>query len=210
MVLDHFAYAFLEPGVGYYVFRLLGRFSYPIFMFLLIDSAGYLLKNRPERYKRYVLRVLLFAILSEPCFQVFIHQAIGFSSQNVLFSFLCVLLTIYAIHEKQWVKATLLFVLLPFVITSIGIDYGWRGYVLGVVGFIWWDKRGFKIGFGGLTTLLFFKYVRLGMITYLFMPFIFQPYDSTKSNHYAAYKKWFYYIFYPAHMLLFGIIKIFL
>ena len=89
MIIDH-AGAFLFPQAK--ILRIIGRISFPIFAFLICE--GY---EHTKDVKKYMLRLLLFAVISEPFFDLAMSGTI-FSlnnGQNVIFTLLIGVVTIY-------------------------------------------------------------------------------------------------------------------
>lgn len=94
--------------VLYYVFRGIGRLAFPIFIFLLIEGFLYT-KNR----SRYVLRLLLFAAISEIPFDMAFNlslrgirngRMLEFTGQNVFFTLsigLAVLIVLESVKGLQ-------------------------------------------------------------------------------------------------------------
>ena len=60
MTLDHIGIFFLLPPT-YYLFRIIGRLSFPIFAFLIAEGFNY-----TKNIKKYLVRLLIFSIISEP------------------------------------------------------------------------------------------------------------------------------------------------
>lgn len=111
------------------ILRTIGRISFPIFCFLLLQGFWHT-SNR----KKYALRLFLFALLSEIPFDLaFNSRILEFTYQNVMFTLLLGLLTIWAVDEIRKIRPSLC--LLP---AAIGLflgwfmktDYDWKGVLL--------------------------------------------------------------------------------
>jgi len=106
MITDHIGASFLkyyfaangryEPfSTAYEVFRDIGRVAFPIYIFLLIE--GY---TRTRNVSRYLLRMGLFALLSEVPFDLaFYDKAMYLNKQNVFFTLFIGLITIHAMDS---------------------------------------------------------------------------------------------------------------
>ena len=83
MVIDHIGAVFF-PDIM--ILRFIGRISFPIYAFLLVQ--GYLhTSNNSKRIKKYAERLILFAILSEISFDLcFYNQPIWPGYQNIFFT----------------------------------------------------------------------------------------------------------------------------
>jgi len=79
MVVDHVGVQFFsnDPTALYYAMRLFGRLAFPIFAYLV--AMGY---QRTRDWKRYALRLGIFAVITQIPFQIFAGHL------NVLFTFL--------------------------------------------------------------------------------------------------------------------------
>ena len=78
----------------YYICRLIGRTAFPIYCFLLTEGFAYT-KNR----KKYGLNLLIFAVLSEPVWNLAHCGKFFYESQNAFFTLFCGFLAIY-FYEK--------------------------------------------------------------------------------------------------------------
>lgn len=145
MLIDHIG---LVRGIA--IFRIAGRIAFPIFAFLI--SNGFL---HTKNMKKYVLRLFLFAIISEIPFDLFFYGKMFYwGKQNVIFTLLLGLIFIITAdylkkHNLIWLSV---FPLAFFCLISVYIkcDYGYIGVatvavfylfsknkILTAVSFIW-------------------------------------------------------------------------
>lgn len=115
MLIDHIGatllrqYKLMYPNLEairilYRIFRNIGRLSFPLFIFLLTEGFFH-----THSKKKYLLRMLLFGILSEIPFDLaFYHKAFYLQKQNVYFTLTLGLLAIYLIDliDKKWKQNT--------------------------------------------------------------------------------------------------------
>lgn len=87
----------------YHVLRYVGRISFPLFIFLLVEGFYYT-KNR----NKYLLQMLIFGIVSEIPFDLaFYRTPFHWQSQNVYFTLCIGLLVIYFLEkiDEKWKTA---------------------------------------------------------------------------------------------------------
>lgn len=197
MLLDH-AGIMLFPGIT--LFRILGRLSYPIFAFMIAEGC---------RYTRNKLRYFLMVFgLGTACQLVYFFFS-GDTYLNILLTFSCSILLIYALQAShQPGKQTLWSILfcagflLAYGLTRIiTIDYGFWGIMTPVFAALFPGKvkTGSKLPVLMLFVGLLFLGADLGGIQHyalLAVPLLLL-YSGKRGK---ANLKYFFYIFYPVHL----------
>lgn len=195
------------------VLRLIGRISFPIFCYLLVQ--GFLhTRNR----LKYAGNLLLFALLSEFPFDFMLSSQLDFSSLNVLFTLLIGLLTLWGIEKA---KSNIFLIML---ITAAGMtlaallstDYSWTGILLIVSLYLFKENSLLQCS---ISLALFFaaSVVRnIGLyesiVQAIFSQFLskytlvlsFWIIYRCNGKRYIKRGKYFFYLFYPVHLLLLG------
>lgn len=199
MFIDHVG-AILLPD--YMVLRLIGRIAFPIFCFLLTE--GFL---HTRNVKNYALRLGLFALLSEIPFDLAFHnQIFDFGYQNVFFTLFIGLLAIIGLHtaNKRLAEKKLLLILTNFVIILAGMllayllktDYSYMGVLIIIL--IYENELHFNkaaaifsacVGLTCMTTLELTSFISVPLIYF---------YNGKR----GLSLKYFFYAFYPVHLLL--------
>ena len=140
MVIDHIGAAFPRSTASvmlhigqkrlmlYTVMRFIGRLSFPIFAFLLVE--GFLHTRNRERYG---IRLAVFAILSELPWNLLHADAWRYETQNVFFTLLLGYLGLCLIEriQKEGGKdpKTIFFLIASFAVSSVlKADYGSSGF----------------------------------------------------------------------------------
>lgn len=207
MLIDHTAVVFVPHNtVLYIVMRSIGRLAFPIFVFLLVEGFYH-----TSDVKKYLTRLGIFAFISEIPFDLAFNNAVlETTHQNVFFTLFLGLLLIYimSIVEEKYKKQvfvsncidailTLVFCIVALVLRC---DYHFAGILLIVAFYLF---RGSK----ALLTfaLVLVTFTILGDINVLatlaMIPIAFYNGEKGKSA------KYFFYIFYPAHLLVLFLIS---
>jgi len=220
MLIDHFGLMFFPPVLSY---RIIGRISFPIFAYMIAEGAKHT-RNR----LRYFLSLF---ILGAVCQAVFLVVSDGFLYMNILLTFSVAILLIYLLEalkreifkpsDKKWLvwvwgAAFAAALTAVFLITSIPkkfhFDYGFAGctipVLLSAVNFRGLDvsdkikrldckwTRIFLLGMG----LIFFA-IEIGSYQWYallaLIPLILYSGERGRVN-----MKYFFYIFYPVHLVL--------
>jgi hypothetical protein len=223
MVFDHIWGVFATNG--YLWMTCIGRLTYPIFAFMIVE--GYF---KTKNLKKYVLRLLVFALISEIPFNLVMSSS-WFSPlhQNVLWTFLIGILLIFlnekARAKKLWIRALVLVgtVLLGTLLGIVSfVDYG-HGGVLIILAFYVFRGRKWWCLVGQIVSLL---YISFEVISGQFIPItlfgntfelIIQSFCVLtlvpiwlyrgKQGPYNKAIRYLYYGFYPAHLLILWLIR---
>lgn len=217
MLFDHIGWTFLEfSSPAAQVFHVLGRVTAPIMCFFIAE--GY---SHTRNVKKYLLRLFLFALASQIPWCLMRGQKIYELSFNMMFTLFFALLAICA---EDKIKTPILKVLAIALCAAATLKSDW--YVFAVL----WSVSFFKFKSEAKKLLLSFSAVSLMYTGYLFylnlnagntvsnsllsvlftlgtflsLPLIFS-YDETKKPNRKS--RFVFYVFYPLHMLILGIIK---
>ncbi len=198
----------------------LSLFCPPVMFFFIADGYQYT-RDR----KKYALRLLLFACMTQP-FHFLIFQPIyGWRTFNVIFTLFFGLLSIFA-WESKWKlwQRILLIILCDAATVLLSSDWMMFGVLFILFLHIFRDRpKARLIAYGLLISihtsmnlfslgsvpafqLIFYMFVMLVafMAAYLCMTVF---YNGKKGRH-PNFAKWFFYVFYPLHYLIILLIKI--
>ena len=200
MLIDHIGCVFLmERGdVIYKAFRAVGRISFPIICFMLVE--GFI---HTHSRKKYMINLLIFSIISEiPYDLAFGHKLIDVSEQNVMWTLLLGVIMMCFIEKFEYSFTAKMTVVLitGFVAVLLKTDYSIWG-ILSIAIFYMqrYDRKNALL----LTCFLMFAQGKMQSFGVLAIPFI-MAYDGTKND--VKMPKYFFYAFYPVHILaLWGI-----
>lgn len=201
-ILYNYAAAGLGGGIEqdglYYVMyltRQIGRIAFPIFCFLLVEGF-----QRTRNIKKYILRMFLFALLSEIPFDLAFTGKIFYAEyQNVMFTMLLGLLTMEGCYLlEQHIPNRFLCLSGCAACTVLGMlaaealktDYAAKGiFAIMVLYFLRRDRLRQMIS-GAIS----FLWEIPAPLAYLFI----WKYNNKRGRK----MKWFFYLFYPLHLFL--------
>lgn len=195
--LEKDSHLMLLSGVGV-VMQLLGGLAVTLFAFLLVEGF-----RNTSNYKKYLLTMLFFAVISEIPYDLAVNQRIlEFSGQNVLFTLVICLIMLYfldAVKEGTGLVPGLIRVIV--IACSVGwvsifrTAYGLCMVLLVAVLYLFYAKNVLKTFLGILISLL-----------YITGPLAFYGiwcYNGVRKDRIPKYA---YYAVYPLHLLVFGLI----
>ena len=222
MLCDHL-WGTIVPGNDW--LTCIGRLAFPIFAFMIVE--GY---TRTSNLKKYVKRLLLFAIISEIPFNLAMGSRVFYPiHQNILWSFL---IAIGLIHwnekvKKKQVWKRILVGLASVLIGYVGgiitfVDFYHAG-ILTVLVFYFFKNRKWWCYLGQLVCLWYINFEMLGGFSYeinLFGETYFFVRQGIailalipiwlykgKQGYHSKTLQYIYYAFYPLHLLILGSIK---
>lgn len=202
MLVDHVG-AVLFPQ--YLAFRVIGRLAFPIFMYLIAQGLIY-----TSSVGAYLGRLFAFALISEIPFDLAFHRVVFYpGSQNVFFTLFLGLAAI-AVLKRYWeahpVPAFLFAAAMAVLAELMRTDYGWFGVAGIVVFYCFRNARGAGIAVFSLVLIAFSLISGSTLELFaLFSGVVLYFYDSTKKGRWNW--KYFFYVFYPAHLLLLYFIR---
>lgn len=214
MTIDHIGVVF---GTAFYnFFRAVGRLSFPIFAFLLTE--GYV---HTKSFSKYFLRLLVLAVISEVIYDYFFFDSfIYLGANNIFFTLSLGLLTLFLLDKskgliKKYFKDKIdLVIILPITYLLIIIIMGLIGEFLNfsygmlgifVISFFYLFKENFPLLVLSITlsTLIFGEGMQYFSIFSLILIYFY-------NKKLGKDCKMFFYLYYPLHILILGLIKILL
>lgn len=209
MLIDHIGAILFPEQI---VLRIIGRIAFPIFAFLIVE--GYF---HTRDLKKYLLRLGLFAIISEMPFDIAFHfvKVIEFQSQNVFFTLFIALLAI-AIYDKYKelhpIVAVSAVILLAILNEVIHADYGIMGVM---IIFVFYKFKGKH--FSLFSWLLVINLIVIGLNMQLHQMTLWSVISLFevvalivifKCNGKKGFSlRYLFYVFYPGHLLLLHLIS---
>lgn len=206
MLIDHIGSVFL-PGM--FSLRMIGRIAFPIYCFLLVEGAHY-----TRNPKRYALRLLIGALLSEIPFDLALSGWFDMSRCSVMVTLLLGYGMILAMKALGGVWKGL--VVVPFIILAelLGTDYGGNGIaIIAWLALVREKELGALWRLVGLSVLLWFgSRIPIGPVRVplelfgLFALIPIQCYRGGKRTR-SQVVQWCFYLFYPVHLLVLWLIR---
>ncbi len=209
MIMDHadktllFQYTVMDnpPAIALWLsraFDILGRIAFPIFAFLLVEGF-YHTRNKVK----YLRNLLVFAIISEIPFNMYTGGEFFITwHQNIFFTLaigLCVIWVIESLKQRtdKWQLPAIGVILLGCLIATLGeTDYSYQGVAVISLFYLFRNNK-FK------SLIAFIPLLRTPWAILGFA--ITNLYNGERGKQF----KWFIYWFYPVHLLILGLIRIY-
>lgn len=190
MLIDHVG-AVLFPYEM--MFRIIGRIAFPIFCFLIVEGFFH---TRDAR--RYMMRLGLFALLSEvPYDLAFRGQLLDMSRQNVFFTLFLGVLLMYLLEKSPniFIKAAEIMLIL-YAAEVLRTDYSDRGVLLIFIYYVLKKWKEICLCAGAAWNFLY-GWGQIQCFGVFSLPFL-----ALYNGERGPKIKYFFYIFYPVHLLI--------
>lgn len=209
MLADHVNKALVYPYIDTSamlllsdVLEIIGRIAYPLFLFLLVEGF---FKTRSRA--RYLRQLLCFAVISEIPFDLFASRVLFEpNGNNILFTFAMVLVTIWSIDALKnklpraaWYPISIAIMAGMCLVAMLsGVDYEYHAILGGCF-------------------FYFFHSIHPVSIPFAFASMYKEPWSLlgfgltlTYNGQRGRQNKWLGYAFYPAHLLVLGLLRLWL
>lgn len=192
MVVDHVGAVFFPDLIG---FRIIGRFSFPLFIWLLVQGERY-----TRNFGQYCLRLLLLAIISQPIYYALFHPLwwAGTVQWNILFTLLLGLIALRLARVfPRW--QVLIWPLAGAIAQILNLEYGFYG--IAAIALV----RSFQANLRWWLVWLGLHLVLFGVFpdwAGFQGPAIASPLLFPLANHQPGGRARWFYGFYPAHLLI--------
>ncbi len=208
MTIDHIGGAFFPQ---YPAFRWIGRIAFPLFCYCLTVGMMY-----TGDIKKYLFRLGAFAVISQPFWILAFNSddIIGnIFNLNIFFTLIVSLLGAWGFKERKW----WLFILALILLNVINFDYAMTGLILILIFYLcrnkpWLGAVVYTLTYlpalnGNMADPLALKIgghaIGFEIFALLALPFIY-----IQTNSGLKIPKWFFYIYYPAHLFAIYLIGI--
>ena len=194
MLLNHIANLFLTPGT------LLCEIFLDIGYFTAITMCYFLVEGFHSK-RKYGQRLLLFAILSQVPFMLAFHTPTG----NMLLTlFLCFLILI-CMERLPFASVRCRIEIAGLVLLSCFCDWAGFAALLGYVLFAFANTLEYLEQYSLFPALLHGLISGFGILCSGILILFF--YNHKRSEHLREFSRWFFYLFYPLHLLVLCVIR---
>lgn len=244
MTMDHIAASFFTSGTAlWFVFRFVGRISFPIMAYMLAEGFVH-----TRNLKKYVTRMVMFSVVSWVTFSFletgsivpirlvdgnytdFMFNRIYIPSLDktlcicwfsVITGLLCSLLCLVVWEKTEWLLPLKILATSGLFLITCNCDWYWLNIPLVLCFYYFRNNRSAKwscyitlsllyiFGFWGSNNI-FTPYLFKGLTLYrlgMFIPIILiECFFNGKKRRDGTFEKWFFYIYYPAHQIILGIL----
>lgn len=211
MLIDHIGASCIEAGYGTaancpagllkldLTLRLIGRLAFPIFCFLLVE--GFL---HTHDVKKYIQRLLLFGVVSEiPFDRAFFRTPFAWQHQNVYWTLALGVIAMAAMQRFQDAAGRLTWqggaaaVVCALAAELAATDYGAIGVALIAALYLTRNSRT-QQSILGAGMMLFELTAPLA--------FVLTWFYNGQRGRCPQWAKWAFYLFYPVHLVVLGVI----
>ena len=213
MLIDHINKALIWPNLDGVdglsilssIFDVIGRIAFPLFSFFIVEGFF-----KTHSRKKYLLNLLFFAVISEVPYDMFSSKVfLEFRLNNVLFSLALSLIFIWILDEfrnkfedkiRKWWKfiSIPLLIVMYFASTFVSGDYDFHAILTAFFFYIFYNKP---------VTSAVLAYLSIIKEVWSILGFgLTIMYNGEKGKQ----NKIFNYLFYPVHLLILGLLRMYL
>lgn len=217
MVIDHLTFAFVPPdSIPYFILRAIGRLTAPIMCFFIAEGF-----YKTHSVNRYLKRLAIFAAISVIPFCMFENAVneyppLTIASLGVIYTLFLGLLALKTARADINIVLRIIIIVILLALSNLG-DWPIYGvlYIL-CFGLFYGDPIKRSVAFA-VTTLIMSLSFADGYASYFFLniaalaalPLLHFYNGERGGEQHKKFNKWFFYIFYPAHLLLITLIYYF-
>lgn len=180
----------------YFILRKAGRLAFPIFCFLVTE--GFI---HTKNFKKYLLSLSLFALISEIPFDLMIsNKFLYIGKQNIYFTLALGVIALWVIKNTK--RSFERFIFLALILAAaivLKVDYGYLGVMLIILIYVLREKPAVQAALalpmlsGGYAALCAFVPINM--------------YNGKRGFIKGKFLKYFFYAFYPLHIICLLLIK---
>lgn len=211
MLIDHtnkaLIYPILNEGILQHIsnlFDIIGRIAFPLFAFFVVEGF-FKTRNR----KKYLTNLLIFAVISEVPFDMFLTSTFfNTRANNVLFTLALSLITIWIIDILKnklenkppilWYLVSVVVIIIScFISMQFGLDYEHHSIIIVYLFYIFYNKPvvGCALAYLSIITEVW-SILGFGLVL---------TYNGERGKQNKIINYWFY----PVHLLILGILRMY-
>lgn len=204
MFIDHVGMVLYPHDI---VFRIIGRLAMPIFAYGI--AMGFM---HTSSLKKYVIRLFMFTVASQPFFALMQYSVYGRAmginiGATFLIACICLGFITKRITTNNKVIDSVILIILLALADILHCDYGVYGVIVVLAFYRGIVSDNEKLGYMWFAFVTFIDSLMYigGIQIFSILSIILLPYAKNKSKYMPRY---FFYVFYPLHMLIIVLIKI--
>ena len=209
MLVDHIAWLFVKPFTPAWGWmHFFGRITGPAMAVFLAE--GY---HHTKDVDKYTARLGVFALISWPCYSLMETGRIG-PHFGVIFTLFLAMLALRLSDSECHIAIKLAGIAGLCVLSTVG-DWAIFDILFALCAHVFYERKALRWGahcFISAVSILFIfnDYMSLGWpwqvgwyeLGEFLVPLIFCVFYSGEPGSHSAFNKWFFYVFYPLHLLV--------
>jgi hypothetical protein len=216
MTIDHAAWLILpRETIAAFICHIIGRLTFPVMAFMIVE--GY---HHTRDVRKYLFRLAISALIAHFAYAFCFNHSLLFDLKNglidstsVLWGFTFGLLSLIIYHHRQMKKWLKVVLIILCIILAIPSDWSWVCVVFILVldlnygnmkrQFIWMTVFGFSYALVYCLVISWWSSFQFAVI--LAFPLLF-CYNGERGRWMGM--KWLFYIYYPLHLIILGLIRV--